>query len=106
MELKLALKLLEFSEELAPEDTAENTDRQQEAWRRGDPPCSVEREAASRNHAVDMGMMLEVLPPRVQDAEEANVGSEVLRIAGDLDRSSGAAAEEQIVEQSLVLKYE
>jgi hypothetical protein len=32
LELALEQKLLESSEKLATEDTAENTDRQQEAW--------------------------------------------------------------------------
>jgi hypothetical protein len=42
-------------------------------------------------------MMLEVLSPGVQNAEQADVGAEVLRIAGDLDQGSGTGSEKQVV---------
>lgn len=51
-------------------------------------------------------MMLEVLTPRVQDAEQANVGSQVLGVASTLKERRGTGAEEQVVEQPLVLQHE
>ena len=51
-----------------------------------------------------MRVLFEVLSPRMEHAEESDVSSEVLWIAGKLEQRSGAGAEEQIVEQPLVLE--
>jgi hypothetical protein len=69
VELALAQEQLEFSEELATEDTAQEADGQEEPWGCGDPSGSIERQAACGNDAMDMGMVLEVLPPGVRNAE-------------------------------------
>src|SRR5258708_17485621 len=53
-----------------------------------------------------MGMVLEPLVPGVQDTEEADLGAEVLGVAGNLDESLGAAAEQQRVDHFLVLEGE
>jgi hypothetical protein len=45
---------------------------------------TVGREAAGGNDAVDVRMSQQILPPGMQDRKEANVGSQVARIAGDL----------------------
>src|SRR6266481_2674969 len=58
------------------------------------------------NDVVNMGMMLEVLPPGMEHAEEPNIRSQVLGIASKFEQRSGAGAEEQIVEQPLVLEDE
>jgi hypothetical protein len=50
-------------------------------------------------------MVLEVLSPGMQHAEQANIGTEVLRVASDLNQRGGTGTEEQIIEQSLVLKH-
>jgi hypothetical protein len=52
-----------------------------------------------------MGMMLEVLSPGMEHAEESDVGSQVLRVASQFEHRRGAGAVEQIVEQPLVLQY-
>jgi hypothetical protein len=51
-------------------------------------------------------MMLQVLSPGMEHAEQADVGSEVLRVACDFEQSCRAGAEEQAVKQPLVLKHE
>ena len=53
---------------------------------------------------MDVGMMLEVLSPGMEHAEETDVGSEMLGIASQFEQRAGAGAEEQIVEQPLVLE--
>jgi hypothetical protein len=40
-----------------------------------------------------MWMMLELLIPGVEDAEEADLGAEMLRVRGNFDEGLGAAAE-------------
>ena len=99
MELELVVKqeLLESSGELAAEEAAENPDGQEEAWRSGDPSGAIEGKTAGRDHAVHMRMVLQVLSPRMQHAEQANIGPEVLRVASHFEQRCGAGAKEQIV---------
>ena len=107
MELKLCpvrRVLRSWSAELVAEDTAECLDGQEEAARGIDPSGAIEGEAAGGNDVVDMGMMLQVLSPGMEHAEEPDVGSQVLGIASQFEQRSGAGAEEQIVEQPLVLE--
>ncbi len=49
-------------------------------------------------------MRLEVLAPGVEHAEEADVGAEVFGIGGDLQQGFGAGAEQQVVDNFLVLQ--
>jgi hypothetical protein len=51
-------------------------------------------------------MVLKVLSPGVEHGEQADIGSKVLRVACDLEHGGRTGAEEQIVEQSLVLQHE
>lgn len=41
------------------------------------PAGVIERESPGRDEAVDMGMVQEILTPGVQDAHEADLGSQV-----------------------------
>ena len=94
----------ELLAELAAEDSAQCVNRQEEAARGIDPSGTVESQSAGGNDVVDMGMMLKVLSPGMQYAEESDVGSEVLGIASQFEHRRGAGAIEQIVEQPLVLQ--
>src|ERR1019366_5187347 len=106
MGLKSVL-LEQFAElfaELATEDTAESFDGQEESTRRVYPLRTTGSKAAGRNDVVYVGMNFEVLAPRMEYAEESDVSSEVLGIASQFEHRRGAGAEEQIVEQPLVLE--
>jgi hypothetical protein len=94
LELVLVKDLLEPGGELAAEDAAEYADGQEETWRGGDPAGAILSQAASMNDAVDVGMMLEVLAPAMEYAEQTNVGSEMLRISRDFEHGRGTGAEE------------
>ena len=48
--------------------------------------------------------MLEVLPPGVEDGQEADLRPEVLRVGGDLPQGLGDGAEEQAVDRPRVLQ--
>jgi hypothetical protein len=61
LELVQEHELLESGGELTAEDAAENANGQEETWRCSDPSGAIERESASRDNAVNMGMMLKVL---------------------------------------------
>jgi len=99
-------KFTEFLAELAAEDLAECFDGQEESARRVYPSGTIESQTSRGNDVVYMGMMLEVLSPGVEHAEESNIGTEMLGIASEFEQRSGAGAEEQIVEQPLVLEDE
>ena len=83
MKLKffLLVELLQASDELAAQDAAQCVDRQEESARRVNPSGTVESQAAGGNDVVDMGMMLKVLSPGMEHAEESDVGSQVLGVA-------------------------
>ena len=55
---------------------------------------------------MDVRVVLQILSPGVQHAEEADLSSEVFRISGDLDQRFGAGLEKQIIERFLVLQCE
>ena len=59
-------------------------------------------EAAGGNDAVEMRMQSEVLSPGVQNAEEADLGSEVLGVDRNLEHGLSAGAKEQIVKHPWV----
>ena len=92
-------------DELATEDLAENCFRDKEVVTPGTNPLRViRRETASRNDAVNMGMMLQFLVPGMQDAEESDFSAEMLGVSGDLDQRLGAEAEQQTIHHFLVLQ--
>ena len=95
MELKSVLfeKFTQFLAELAAEDLAECFDGQEEAARRLYPSGTIGSEAPSGNDVVNMGMMLEVLPPGMEHAEKPNVRSQVLGIASKFEERSGAGSD-------------
>ncbi len=96
MELELALKqeLLERSGKLAAKDATQDPDGQQETWRSCTPSRAIDRKTSSRNDAVDMRMMLQVLSPGVQDAEQTDVSSKVLRVASHFEQRCATGAKE------------
>ena len=79
-----AAKAVSKGEELAPEHAAEDADRQEETRTIGHPAGAVGRQAATRHDAMDVGVVLEVLAPGVEDGQEADLGPEVLGVGGDL----------------------
>ena len=94
----------EQGEELAPEDAAEDADRQEEARAAGDPARAVGRQPAAGHDAVDVRVVLEVLAPGVEDGQEADLGPEVLGVGGDLLQGLGGGAEQQAVDHARVLQ--
>jgi hypothetical protein len=103
-ELSGSVSLLERFEKLAAEHFAENRFREKEALTsRAHPMGMVARQTAGSYDAVNMGMMLELLIPRMQNAEEADLGAEAPGVCGNFDESLCAAAEQQSVDHFFVL---
>ena len=53
---------------------------------------------------MNVRMMLKILSPGVEHAEEADLRAEMLGIGGDLQQGRGAGAEQEIVDDLLVLQ--
>jgi hypothetical protein len=87
------MQLFESIDELAPKHFSEHLDRQEEPWLRIDPSRVIGSETAGGYHTVYMRMMLELLVPGVEDAEEADLCAKTFRIAGDFKQCLGAGPE-------------
>ena len=98
------MSLLERFKKLAAENFAKDLLREKEAViSRVHPVVVIARQAAGGNDAVNVGMMLQLLVPGVEDAEEANLGAKMLGVRRDFDECLGAAAEQQTVDHLFVL---
>jgi hypothetical protein len=95
----LAWDSLKEIEKLAAEDAAEDLDGEKERILRMNPARVAWIETSGGNDAVEMRMQSQVLSPGVQNAEKADLGSEVLGVGGNFEHGLSASAEEQIVEQ-------
>src|SRR5277367_841864 len=95
---------LQSTGELASEDFAQYSDRNEERCRRSNPAGLVGREATSGNDAVNMRMVLQVLSPCVQHGKKTDPGAQMFWIGGDLYKSLSAGLEQKIVENPLVLQ--
>jgi hypothetical protein len=94
----------ESGDKLAAEYTTQHLDGKEEAIAGLDPALVIGGEASDRDHAMDMGMMFQLLIPTVEYAEEADFGAEMAGIAGDFEQRFGTGAEQEIVDDLLVLQ--
>jgi hypothetical protein len=78
----------------AAEEAREDADREKESRSACDPPAAIGRQAAGWDDAVEVGMMDERLSPRVEHGEEADLGTEMLRIDGNGAEGLGGRAKE------------
>ena len=67
-----------------------------------DPPGAVRRQAAHRYDAVDVGMVLQPLAPRVQHHRAANGAAKALRIPRHLKQGLGGRLKQQVVHHAFV----
>ncbi len=67
-----------------PKNAAEHFHRQEERLAWANPALMIGPEAAGRDHAVNVGMNLKILPPGVEHTEETDLGAQVLGIGGNL----------------------
>ena len=105
-QLFLPMSAPQSIDKLPPENLAERLNGQEERVQRMDPSLFVRRDSAAWNDAVNVGMEQQVLPPRVQDAEETSLGSEMLRVACHFTEGFGNRAEQEVVKRLLILQDE
>jgi hypothetical protein len=91
-------------QEQTAEQLAEDPHGQQEGGPRRDPALSIKGDAAARHNHVDMGMMHQRRSPGVQHGGDADAGAEVTGIGGDRQQRLGRGAEQQIVDDGLVVE--
>src|SRR5262249_45270640 len=70
------------------------------------PALAARRESTRWNHAVDVGMKQQILPPRMQDAEEADLRAKMLRICSDFNEGFSYRTEQQVVQFDFILPDE
>ena len=68
------------------------------------PTRAIGGEPADGDHAVDVGMVQQILPPRVEHAEKSDRGAEMCRGRGDFEQRRRARSKQQIVHELLVLE--
>ena len=105
-ELALCESVLESFPDFASEYEPECFIRKKEAVTRMDPALVIERESTGGSDAMDMRMMVQLLTPGVEHAEEADLGAEAFGIASDLEQRFGTESKEDVVDESFVLQCE
>jgi hypothetical protein len=95
---------LQPCEEQRTEPTGEDAHRQEEPRPARHPSSLVWREAAARDNAVQMRVVLQGLPPGMQHRDCADLCPEMLGIGGDVTHRIGRGAEQDVVDCALVLE--
>lgn len=86
---KCAVQLLQ---EMSAEEAREHPNRQEEAGATGDPTFAVRCNTAARNDAMNVRVVKQILAQGMQDRDEADLGTQVLRVAGNRAHCLGAGA--------------
>ena len=95
VEFVLVVRAAERLDKLPAKDATEDLHGQEEAGvLRMDPPLMIRREATRGHDAVDVRMADQRLPPRVEDAQHADLRAEMARVGGDLAERGRARLEE------------
>src|SRR5450756_2243063 len=92
-----------FQKETA-EESAEDLDGQQEFTAACDPSVMVRGQTAGGDDAMQVGMEVKVLPPGVEHVEEPGFHSQTLGAAGNGEQGIGDSAEENVVDDLLVVE--
>jgi|SRR5271155_1464006 hypothetical protein len=104
VELAVLKGALERFVELAAKDATEHLDGKKEIVAWFDPAGVIGRQSTGWHHAMYMRVGRELLTPGMQNAEEADFCTEVLRIAGHFEKSFRTGAKQEIVDDFLVLQ--
>src|SRR5579863_1101954 len=103
-ELSLGACALQCRHELTTKNPAQDLDGKKEGGAGPDPASVARGQTTGGKYAMDMGMVLELLIPGVEYAEEADLGAQMLGIASDFEEGFSAGAEQQVIDDLLVLQ--
>src|SRR6266436_1979807 len=96
--------MFQTGQKFSTKDAAEDLHGQEKRIPRADPTTLVWRYSARGNGAVNVGMQQQVLPPGVQNADHADLCSQVFGIGRDLQQGLRTGSEQQVVEQTRVVQ--
>src|SRR5215472_12367531 len=99
----LRKSILQPVNELTAEDCLEHLQGQEKSLRAAYPALAARCESTRRNDTMDVGVKSQVLSPRMQDGEEANLRAKVLRVSRDFEESLGHRSKQEVVEFDFVL---
>jgi len=85
-------------EDQSAEAVGEDSEREEEALMRGDPAFGGSVESASGDDAVDMGVVVEVASPGVQDGGDGDLATEEAGIGGEITECAAGRAHEDGVD--------
>ena len=68
------------------------------------PAGAIGREPADGDHTMHVGMVEQILAPRVEHAEKSDRCAEMFRVSGDFEQRRRARAKQQVVDDFLVLQ--
>ena len=105
-ELALGEGALQSGHELAAKHSTQHSVGKKEGAAGGNPARVIGGQTPGREYAMDMGMKLELLILSVQNAEETDLGAQMLGIEGHFEKSLGAGVEQEVVDRLLVLQSE
>jgi len=97
-------RLLQSLDEAATEQARQHAHRQEKPRSTGDPSAAIRRQSAAGHDAMQVGVVREVLPPGVEHGKEADLGPQMSGIRGDGRQRLGDRAEQDGVDDLLVLK--
>ena len=89
---------------MAAKHPAEDADREEEPRPASDPMRPVGSESSSGHDAMDVGVMLQVLAPSVEDGKKADLDPEMLGVGGDPTKGLGGGLKEEAVDHPGVLE--
>ena len=95
---------LQSVKKLPAKDHTEYFDGEKELVSACNPSPVIWGEPSPWDHAMEMGMSEQRLPPGVQNREKSDLGAEVFGIGGDLQEGLGGSPKQQAVNQSLILQ--
>ena len=103
IELAAGVGAAQLLDKLSAKDPTQDLHREEETGvLRVDPVVMIGREPTGRHDAMDVRMADQRLPPRVEDGQHADLGSEMPEIGGDLSERRRARLKEPAVQTRTV----
>jgi len=103
-QVPLAVEVLQPHQIQPPKTPREDADGQEEVRPTRDPLGAIGRQAPRRQDTMEMGMMMQLLAPGVEDGEATDLGSKMLGILSNVLEGLRDAAKEQAIEWAWVLQ--
>ncbi len=101
-EFSIAESGFQIGDELGAEQTAEHFNRKKKLSPTRDPLVLVRSDSAAGNNAMQVRMMMEVLPPSMQHRQKPDPGTKVPAVGGNSQQRFGGSPKEKALNNPLV----